>query len=155
MTLIKEKKDLYFIIFFSILLIFSLFKIFFFNQPFIGSEMSSRMFEIGKHELENMYILKPIIDKNLSIINILILNVYFLSITLVGYLSIKTIIKFISSLERKFQENKQLLFISSFVIGSIIFNGFLRIASLNFSITTLNFFIILFLISSIFFSLTH
>ncbi len=151
MTLIKEKKDLYFIIFFSILLIFSLFKIFFFNQPFIGSEMSSRMFEIGIHELENMYILKPIIDKNLNIINILILNVYFLSITLVGYLSIKTIIKFISSLERKFQENRQLLFISSFVIGSIIFNGFLRIASLNFSITTLNFFIILFLISSIFF----
>ena len=89
----------------------------------------------------------------MSVINILILNIYFLSITLVGYLSIKIIIKFISSLERKFHENRQLLFISSFVIGSIIFNGFLRIASLNFSITTLNFFIILFLISSIFFFL--
>ena len=123
MTLIKEKKDLYFIIFFSILLLFGLFKIFFFNQLFIGSEMSSRVFEIGKFELENMYILKPIIDKNLSVINILILNVYFLSITLVGYLSVKTIIKFISSLQIKFHENRQLLFISSFVIGSIIFKN--------------------------------
>jgi len=153
MTLIKEKKDLYFIIFFSILLIFGLFKIFFFNQPFVGAEMSNRIFEIGKHELKSMYILKPIIDKNLSIINILIINIYFLSITLVGYLSIKTTIKFISSLEKKFYENKQILFISSFVIGSIIFNGFLRIISLNLSITNLNFFIILFLISSIFFFL--
>ena len=102
MTGIKEKKDLYFLIFFCLFLIFGLFKIFFFSQPFIGSEMSSRIFEIGIHELENMYILKPIIDKNLSIINILILNIYFLSITLVGYLSIKIIIKFISSLEENF-----------------------------------------------------
>ena len=61
MTYIKEKKDLFFIIFFSIILIFLLFKIFFFNQPFIGSEMSSRVFEIGRFEL--LCILKPIIDK--------------------------------------------------------------------------------------------
>ena len=76
---IREKKDLYFFIFFSLLLIFGLFKIFFFSQPFIGTDMSNRLHDIGKHELEVMYILKPIIDKNLSLINILIINVYFLS----------------------------------------------------------------------------
>ena len=56
---------------------------FFYGQPFIGADMSNRLHDIGKHELEVMYILKPIIDKNLSIINILVINIYFLSITLI------------------------------------------------------------------------
>lgn len=151
MTGIKEKKDLYFLIFFCLLLIFGLFKIFFFSQPFIGTDMANRLHDIGKHELEVMYILKPIIDKNLSLINILIINIYFLSITFIGYLSIKKLIIFTSSFERKFCINEQIFFISSFVVGSIIFNGFLRIISLNLNITTLNILVIFLLISFIFF----
>ena len=123
--IIREKRDLYFIIFFSLLFIFGLFKMFFYGQPFIGADMSNRLHDIGKHELEVMYILKPIIDKNLSIINILVINIYFLSITLVGYISIKKITKSTTSFEKKFCLNQQMFFISSFVIGSIIFNGFL------------------------------
>lgn len=149
--IIREKRDLYFIIFFSLLFIFGLFKIFFYGQPFIGADMSNRLHDIGKHELEVMYILKPIIDKNLSIINILVINIYFLSITLVGYISIKKITKSTTSFEKKFCLNQQMFFISSFVIGSILFNGFLRIISLNFSITTLNIFVIFLLIFFIFF----
>ena len=100
--IIREKRDLYFIIFFSLLFIFGLFKIFFYGQAFIGADMSNRLHDIGKHEIEVMYILKPIIDKNLSIINILVVNIYFLSITLVGYISIKKITKFTTNFDRKF-----------------------------------------------------
>ena len=87
--------------------------------------MSNRLHDIGKHEIEVMYILKPIIDKNLSIINILVVNIYFLSITLVGYISIKKITKFTTILIENFVSINK-FFISSFVIGSIIFNGFLE-----------------------------
>ena len=151
---ISNKVDLFVIIFFTSLVIFTFYNLFILNEPFIGADHASRyreILEIGKHELSQMYILKPIFDKKLSFLNLLIINIYFISITYFGYLLIFTISKKIKNLKDFIDKNKEIFFISCFVIGSIIFNGFIRFLSLNLSITSLNFVILFFLISSIFF----
>ena len=147
----KDKVDFYFIFLFILLLTFTFYNLFIVNEPFVGADHASRIFEIGRHELSQMYILKPIFDKNLSYLNILIINIYFISITYYGYLIILIVSKNIKSLSNFIYQNKEIFFISSFVIGSIFFNGFVRFISLNLSITSLNFLIILFIISSLFF----
>lgn len=148
---LTDKVDLYFIIFFIFLIAFTFYNLFLNNDLFVGADHASRIFEIGKHELNQMYILRPIFDKNLNHLNILITNIYFISITYYGYLIILIVSKNIKSLSNFIYRNKEIFFISSFVIGSIIFNGFVRFISLNLSITSLNFLIILFVISSLFF----
>lgn len=147
---LKKNSELIFILLFLLLLIFNLYYLFIDNKVFAGAEMANKVFEIGKFELEVMYVLKPIFNQNLSFLNILIINFYFISITYLGNIILKSFAKKVALINNFISKHKEFFFISSFVLGSIIFNGFLRLISLNFSITTVNFIVITFLIISLF-----
>ncbi len=147
---LKKNGELIFILLFLSLLIFNLYYLFIDNKIFAGAEMANKVFEIGKFELEVMYILKPIFNQNLGFLNILIINFYFISITFLGNIILKLYAKKIKLINNFISQQKEFFFISSFVLGSIIFNGFLRLISLNFSITIVNFVVLIFLIISLF-----
>ena len=63
---LKKNSELIFILLFLLLLIFNLYYLFIDNKVFAGAEMANKVFEIGKFELEVMYVLKPIFNQNLS-----------------------------------------------------------------------------------------
>ncbi len=105
---------------------------------------------IGSHEYENFGLLNVVLSK-ISLLNIFFSIFFFITICSLGYIFLrKTAFNFIFN-ELEDKENKIILFLSSFSIGSLVFVGIYRFLSFNISINILNKIFLVYLVSFIFY----
>ncbi len=106
--------------------------------------------DIGLHEYTYFGILNELLSK-ISLINIFIPLFFFITICSLGYICLsKTSYNYILK-ELEYFENKILLFIGSFSLGSLIFVGIYRLLSLNISINNLNNIFLIYIVIFIFY----
>ena len=145
--------DFYLIIFLLLFFSFGMFNWIVNDSFFVGSDMASTLnsiTEIGSHELEQWYIMKPILEDGFIKINFFIIISYYISITYTGYKITFFFLQLINKINI-FDRFNIFFFFSGFVVGSLVFVGILRILSLNFTIGMTNLFVVVFSIINLIF----